>query len=115
MTREGASPPAGPGNKEREVRVSLPGHLRNLADAPPEVAIRIPEPATIGALVNAIEETYPMLRGTIREIETGKRRAYLRYLACGEDLSHRPDSTPLPGPVASGQEVFNVIGAISGG
>jgi sulfur-carrier protein len=97
------------------VRVILPFHLRNLAHVGNEVEIEVAGPVTQRAVLDALEARYPMLRGAIRDHETLQRRAFLRYFACEEDLSHEPPDTPLPEAVASGKEPFIVIGAIAGG
>ena len=97
------------------VRVVLPQHLRTLAAVDRETVVEVPPAATVGDLLDALEAAHPVLRGTIREHGTLRRRAYMRYFACGEDISHDPPTTPLPRPVASGDEVFRVLGAIAGG
>jgi len=97
------------------IRVLLPAHLRNLAQAGPEVEIDVEEPVTQRRLLDALEAKYPMLRGTIRDHGTLKRRPFLRFFACEEDLSHESPDAPLPDAVASGKEPFIVIGAIAGG
>jgi hypothetical protein len=97
------------------VRVVLPQHLRTLAHVGSEVSIEIAGPATQRSVLDALEARYPMLRGTIREHGTLNRRAFLRFFACEEDLSHESPDTPLPAAVASGAEPFLIIGAIAGG
>jgi hypothetical protein len=97
------------------IRVELPAHLRTLARVGAEVSIRVDGPVTQRSVLDALEATYPVLRGTIREHGTLKRRAFLRYFACEQDLSHEPPDAPLPEPVASGTEPFLVIGALAGG
>ena len=97
------------------IRVILPHHLRTLAGSPAEVEIAVPPPATIGSLLTALEEQYPPLRGTIRDHKTLARRPFVRFFACGEDLSHEPTETPLAEDVVSGKEPFLVVGAIAGG
>lgn len=97
------------------IRVSLPYHLRTLAGVGAEVKLQIEGPVTPHAIIDALETEYPMLRATIRERGTGKRRAYLRFFACQEDFSHNPLEEPLPDEVASGHEPFRIIGAIAGG
>ncbi|HVK11740.1 MAG TPA: MoaD/ThiS family protein [Gemmataceae bacterium] len=97
------------------IRVEIPTHLRRLAGVEGEFQLDVPEPVTIRSVLDAIEARYPMLRGTIREHVTHKRRAMVRFYACEEDLSHEPPDTPLPAAVASGAEPFFVIGAIAGG
>jgi len=97
------------------VRVVLPFHLRNLAHVDGEVKLEVAAPVTQRAVLDALEASYPMLRGTIREHSTKQRRAFLRFFACEEDLSHQSPDTPLPEAVAKGAEPFIVIGAIAGG
>ena len=97
------------------VKVELPAHLRTLARVGPEISIELRGAATQGALLDAIEATYPVLCGTIRDHVTHKRRPFVRFYACGEDLSHLPPDTPLPPPVVSGAEPFLIIGALAGG
>jgi molybdopterin synthase sulfur carrier subunit len=97
------------------VRVVLPFHLRNLAQVDGEVKLEISGVVTQRSILDALEAKYPMLRGTIREHGTQQRRAFLRFFACEEDLSHESPDTPLPDAVASGKEPFMVIGAIAGG
>ena len=96
------------------IRVELPGHLRTLAKVEGEVLLD-PVAPTLGALLDALEARYPVLRGTIRDHGTLKRRAFVRYYACREDLSHERPDFPLPAEVRSGQEPFLVIGSIAGG
>lgn len=97
------------------IRVVLPPHLQTLAKVGKEVTIEVEGQATIGAVLDAIEARFPMLCGTIRDHVTKKRRPFLRYFACGEDLSLDPAETPLPDSVVSGVEPFIVLGAIAGG
>lgn len=97
------------------IRVVLPVHLRNLARSSAEVQLEVAEPATITSLLNALEESYPVLRGTIRDQLTGKRRPLVRFFACGEDVSHDSLDSLLPAAVASGAEPFCIIGAMAGG
>jgi sulfur-carrier protein len=97
------------------IRVELPHHLRTLADVGAEVRVRVDGPVTPDAIVDALEEQYPVLRGTIRDYATGERRAYLRFFACEEDFSLEPMDVTLPGAVSSGREPFLTIGAIAGG
>jgi hypothetical protein len=97
------------------IRVGLPYHLRNLASVGDEVAVAVNGTATIASLLDALESRYPVLRGTIREHDTLRRRAYLRFFACQEDLSHEAPDTQLPDAVVSGTEPFLIVGAISGG
>ncbi len=98
-----------------EVLVSLPYHLRNLARVEGEVRLEVPPPVTVGAVLNALETSYPALRGTIREYSNGKRRAFLRFFACQEDWSLEPADKELPQAVAEGREPLLIIGAIAGG
>jgi sulfur-carrier protein len=97
------------------IRVALPYHLRNLARVEGDVEIEVEGPATLGSVLDALEARYPMLRGTIRDHGTLKRRAFLRFFACQEDLSHEQPDTPLPDAVVRGEEPFMVVGAIAGG
>lgn len=97
------------------IRVVLPAHLKALAKVHGEVTVDVEGTATPAAVLDAVEADFPMLRGTIREHGTGKRRAYVRFYACEEDLSHEPLDTPLPAPVVEGKEPFIVLGAMSGG
>lgn len=100
----------------RSVRVALPAHLRNLARiGESEVSLEVPSPVTIDAVLDALEERFPMLRGTIRDHATRKRRAFLRFFACMEDLSNDPTDRPLPAAVAAGAEPLLIVGAIAGG
>lgn len=97
------------------IRVVLPYHLRVLARISGEVQLEVDPPITQGSVLDALEESYPMLKGTIRDHITKKRRAFLRLYACEQDLSNDPPETPLPEAVAEGKEPFMVIGAIAGG
>ena len=97
------------------IRVVLPPHLRTLAKVAGEVELDIPGQPTPTAILDALEARYPVLRGTIRDHVTHERRAFIRYFACSQDLSHDPPDTPLPAPVTSGAEPFIVLGAIAGG
>ena len=97
------------------IRVVLPYHLRTLANVGAEVALDVAAPVTQRSVLDALEARYPMLRGTIRDHGTLKRRPLLRFFACEEDLSHEPPDAPLPDKVASGTEPFWVVGAIAGG
>ncbi len=97
------------------IRVKLPYHLQQLAHTGSEIQIDVPGAATARRVLDAVEAKYPMLRGTIREYETGQRRPYLRFFACQEDHSLESLDTPLPEAVAKGQEVFMIVGAIAGG
>lgn len=95
------------------IRVTLPAHLRQLAHCEKEIQVEA-EP-TQRAVLDALEERYPVLRGTIRDTGTGKRRAFVRFFACEEDVSHEEPDAPLPEAVAAGREPFMVIGAMAGG
>jgi molybdopterin synthase sulfur carrier subunit len=97
------------------IRLILPPHLRTLSHTEAEVALDVPAPVTIAAVLDTLEERYPMLRGTIRDHVTKERRPFLRYFACQQDLSLDPTDTPLPGAITSGQEPFIVLGSIAGG
>jgi hypothetical protein len=97
------------------IRVELPQHLRTLAKIGREVELEVEGPVTTRSVLDALEARYPMLRGTIRDHVTQKRRDFLRFFACQQDLSHDPPDTPLPEEVASGKEPFLIIGAIAGG
>ncbi|HEV2331130.1 MAG TPA: MoaD/ThiS family protein [Verrucomicrobiae bacterium] len=97
------------------IRVELPFHLRNLARVSGEVQLEVPEPVTINGVLTALEERHPVLRGTIRDHGSLKRRPFIRFFACKEDLSLEPPETQLPPPVVDGSEPFLIIGAIAGG
>ena len=97
------------------IRVILPHHLRTLAHVGNEVELEVKDTVTQRSVLDALEARYPMLRGTIRDQATLQRRAFLRFFACEQDLSHQPPDSPLPEAVASGGEPFIVIGAIAGG
>lgn len=97
------------------VRVSLPPHLRRLAGTGDEVRLEVAETPTIRSVLDALESRHPVLEGTIRDHGSGERRAMMRFFACGDDLSHDPQDTPLPEAVAAGEEVLHVVGAIAGG
>ena len=97
------------------IRVELPHHLRTLAGTGPEVTLDAGTAPTQRSVLDALEARYPVLRGTIRDHTTHKRRAFLRFFACGKDLSHESPDAPLPEPVATGAEPYLVIGAIAGG
>jgi molybdopterin synthase sulfur carrier subunit len=97
------------------IRVVLPGHLRALAGAGAEVELEVEGEATQRTVLDALEARFPMLRGTIRDHGTGRRRAFVRFYACEQDLSHDPPDTPLPRPVVTGAEPFLVVGAMAGG
>jgi sulfur-carrier protein len=97
------------------IRVALPAHLRTLARVSGEVALEVEGQVTQSAVLDALEARYPMLRGTMRDQLTHKRRPFVRFFACQQDLSHDPPDTPLPEPIATGAEPFLVIGAMAGG
>jgi sulfur-carrier protein len=97
------------------IRVVLPAHLRTLARVDGEVKLEVGEPITQRSVLDALEIAYPMLRGTIRDQVTRQRRAFVRFFACEEDLSHEPPDAPLPDAVAQGSEPFMVVGAMAGG
>jgi hypothetical protein len=97
------------------IRVLLPQHLRTLARVGGEVLIEVQGEVTQRSILDALEKSYPMLRGTIRDHVTQERRAFLRFFVCGEDWSHEPPDTPLPKEIISGAEPFLIIGAIAGG
>ena len=97
------------------IRVTLPAHLRKLARVDGEVKLDVEGQVTQGSVLDALEARYPMLRGTIRDQVTQRRRAFVRFFACAEDLSHEPPDTPLPDAVATGAEPFMIVGAIAGG
>jgi len=97
------------------IRVILPPHLRTLAHVGAEVALELDGPVTQRSVLDALEQRYPMLRGAIRDHVTLQRRAFLRFFACEQDLSHESPDALLPEAVASGKEPFIVLGAIAGG
>jgi molybdopterin synthase sulfur carrier subunit len=97
------------------IRVILPAHLRTLARVSGEVQLDIQGAVTQRAVLDALEARYPMLRGTIRDHVTQKRRPFIRFFACGQDLSHEVSDVPLPEAVASGAEPFLIVGAMAGG
>ena len=97
------------------IRVVLPTHLRTLARVNGAVELQVENPATLGAVLDALEARYPVLRGTMREHGTLQRRPFVRFFACEEDLSHEPQDTPLPDAVVGGIEPFLVVGAMAGG
>ncbi|MEO7474796.1 MAG: MoaD/ThiS family protein [Gemmatimonadales bacterium] len=97
------------------IRVVLPYHLRTLARVGDEVELRLDGPATQRSVLDALEASYPVLRGTIRDQTTRERRAFLRFFACEQDLSHEPPDAPLPDAVARGAEPYLVVGAMAGG
>jgi molybdopterin synthase sulfur carrier subunit len=97
------------------IRVALPQHLRTLAGVEAEVQLDLDGQPTQRSVMDALEASYPVLRGTIRNHQTGERRDFIRFFACGRDLSLEPADDPLPDEVASGDEAFRVVGAMAGG
>ena len=97
------------------IRVVLPAHLRTLARVDGEVKIHVAGAVTQRSVLDALEAAYPMLRGTIRDHTTQRRRAFVRFFACAEDVSHEPPDAPLPDAVATGAEPFLIVGALAGG
>lgn len=97
------------------IRVVLPTHLKTLAKVSGEVNVKVEGPVTIGTILDALEREYPVLTGTIRDHGTLKRRPFLRFFVCGDDLSHESSDTVMPEAIASGAEPFFIIGAIAGG
>ena len=97
------------------IRVVLPPHLRNLAHVSGEVRLELTGPVTQRVVLDAVERSYPMLLGTMRDRRTGQRRAFVRFFACEEDLSNESPDAPLPDRVAAGEEPFLVVGAMAGG
>jgi len=97
------------------IRIELPAHLRTLARVSGDVQVDVSGAATLGAVLDALEACHPVLRGTIRDHVTLRRRPFVRYFACEEDFSHEPPETPLPNAVAIGVEPFLVVGALAGG
>jgi hypothetical protein len=97
------------------IRVVLPEHLRTLARVDGEVALELAGPVTQRSVLDALEARHPALRGTIRDHATRKRRAYVRFFACREDVSHEPPDAPLPAAVEKGEEPFVILGALAGG
>jgi sulfur-carrier protein len=97
------------------IRVVLPTNLWRLANAERIVELQVDAPVTLAKVLDALEERYPMLRGTIREHATKERRAYIRFFVCGEDWSHESQDEPLPEAVASGEEPVRIVGAMAGG
>jgi len=97
------------------IRVELPAHLRALAHVKGEVSVEVAGSVSVLSVLDAVEAQFPMLRGTIRDHVTQQRRPFLRFFACGEDLSHDPADQPLPQEVASGKEPLLIVGAIAGG
>jgi sulfur-carrier protein len=97
------------------LRIIIPYHLKSLADISGEVQLDVAAPVTLRSALDALEARYPMLRGTIRDHTTGKRRDFIRFYACEQDFSNEPPDTPLPDAVVSGAEPLLVVGAIAGG
>ena len=97
------------------IRVVIPRHLRTLSNAGKEVELQVEGPITQRSILDALEAKYPMLRGTIRDQSTRQRRPFLRFFACGADLSHESPDAPVPEAVAMGAEPFLVVGAMAGG
>ena len=97
------------------IRVVMPAHLRTLAKVDSVLELEVASPVTLHAVLDALEAQYPMLRGTIREHGTQQRRPFVRFYACGEDLSHDPPDTPLADAVVTGAEPFRIVGAMAGG
>lgn len=97
------------------ISVTLPAHLRTLAQVTGPVALQVEEPITQRAILDALEAAYPMLRGTIRDAVTKERRPFIRFFACGEDLSHEPADASVPIEVITGVQPFRIIGAMAGG
>jgi hypothetical protein len=97
------------------IRVVLPAHLRTLAQVGGEVELQVEGPTTQRSVLDALEVRYPVLRGTIRDHDTQKRRPFIRFFACEQDLSHEPPDAPLPDPVVVGAEPLLVVGAMAGG
>jgi sulfur-carrier protein len=97
------------------IRVVLPANLRTLAGVQGDVEVEVDGPATLGSVLDALEARYPVLRGTVRDHVTRRRRPFVRFFACEEDLSHEPPDTPLPDAIAKGKEPFMIVGAMAGG
>jgi hypothetical protein len=97
------------------IRVTLPHHLRQLANVSGEIALQVEGPITQRSILDTLEARYPMLCGTIRDQVTHERRAFVRFFACGQDLSLESPDAPLPDPIASGVEKFMIVGAMAGG
>ncbi len=97
------------------IRVVLPHHLRTLARVGKEIELPVEGPTTLGSVLDALEAEYPTLRGTIRDYVTQQRRPFIRFFACGQDLSHQPSDAPLPDAVVIGTEPFRIVGAMAGG
>jgi molybdopterin converting factor small subunit len=97
------------------IRVELPAHLRTLAGVPGEILVEAGREVTVRTVLDAVEQQYPVLRGTIRDHVTERRRPFVRFFACEQDLSHEPPDTPLPDTVANGTQPFLIVGAMAGG
>ncbi|MBL7959665.1 MoaD/ThiS family protein [bacterium] len=97
------------------IRIMIPYHLGNLANIPREIEIDVKEPCTQRSILDTLESLYPVLRGTIRDHSTLKRRPFVRFFACGEDLSHNSPDAALPDAVVKGDEPFLIVGAMAGG
>ena len=97
------------------IRVMLPAHLRILAKVSSEVSVEVGPPVTLGAVLDTLEASYPVLGGTLRDHVTKQRRPFVRFFACEDDLSHEPPDTPLPDAIVSGKEPLLIVGAIAGG
>lgn len=97
------------------IRVVIPHHLRNLSGVQKELSLAVEKPVTQQSILNALEEEHPVLKGSVRDRATGKRRAFIRFFACEQDLSHEPVDAPVPDEVISGKEPFLIIGAMAGG
>ena len=97
------------------IRVELPFHLRTLAGVPGEITLEVPSPVTQSSILDALEAAYPMLRGTIREHASRKRRRLVRFYACNEDVTHESSEEPLPEAIGKGTQPFRIVGAIAGG
>jgi len=97
------------------IRVLLPTHLRTLARIDGEVQLDVAAPVTLGSVLDAVEDRFPVLRGTIRDHGTLRRRPFVRFFACQQDLSHEPPNTTLPEPISAGAEPFLIVGAMAGG
>lgn len=113
--RGAGSHAAGSESAGASIRIVLPAHLRTLARVDGEISVRVAGEVTHRAVLDALEETYPMLRGTIRDHGGGSRRAFVRFFACEEDLSNQSPDTPLPERVVTGAEPYMIIGAMAGG
>ena len=97
------------------IRVMLPAHLRTLARLEGDVVLQVEGPATQRSVLDALEDAYPMLRGTIRDQVTQRRRPFVRFFACAQDLSHEPPDAQLPAAITAGAEPFMIVGAMAGG